>query len=98
MPVRLSSVDLDRRTAVVRITDDGRDEVPHALRGTLAALFDQPRWHVVVAFEREVPLRPEVGDVLDQARDWATERDCRLSVTPLRDVRQVTRAGPDPLR
>ncbi|HVF03753.1 MAG TPA: hypothetical protein VNA20_02830 [Frankiaceae bacterium] len=96
MPVRLSSVDLDRRTAVVRVADAEGDDVPHALRGTLAALLHEPTWHVVVAFERcerDLPLRPELGEVLDQARGWAAERDCRLSVTPLRDVRQVTRLG-----
>ena len=97
MSVRLSSVDLVRRTAVVRVADDGRDEFPHALRGTLAALFDAPTWHVVVAFERDAPVRPEVSEVLDQARGWAAERDCRLSVTPLRDVRAVTRTDQEPV-
>ena len=90
MTVRLSAVDLVHRTAVVRVADDGRDEFPHVLRGTLAALFDEPTWHVVVAFEQETPVRDEVNDVLDQDRRWADERDCRLSVAPLRDVAAVT--------
>lgn len=90
MTVRLSVVDLVNRTAVVRVADDGRDEFPHVLRGTLAALFDEPTWHVVVALEQDEPVRAEVGEVLDQARRWADERDCRLSVTALRDVPAVT--------
>ena len=95
MTVRLLMVDLVRRTAVVRVADDGRDEFPHVLRGTLAALFDEPTWHVVVAFEDDTPPRPAVGDVLDQARGWAAERACRLSVTPLRDVAAVTSGDAD---
>lgn len=93
MSVRLATVDLVRRTAVVRVVDDGREELPHALRGTLAALFDEPTWHVVVAFEREQPVRDDVLAVLGQAKEWADERGCRLSVTPARDLRVVTLGG-----
>ncbi len=90
MSVRLATVDLVRRTAVVRVVDDGRQDLPHALRGTLAALFDEPTWHVVVAFERDDPVRDDVLVVLDQAKGWAEERGCRLSVTPVRDLPIVT--------
>ena len=93
MTVRLSMVDLVRRTAVVRVIDDGRQEVPHVLRGTLAALFDEPTWHVVVAFERDHAVRDEVVAVLEQARRWAEEGRCRLSVTASRDLPAVTLGG-----
>ena len=80
--VKLSAVDLLRRVAVVRVQDDGRDELlPHALRGTLAAMLSEPTWHVVVAFENGTPPRDTVEEVLDQARGWAGEQDCRLTVT-----------------
>lgn len=95
MTVRLATVDLVHRVAVVRVVDDGRDELPHVLRGTLAALFDEPTWHVVVAFERDGDPRPAVAAVLEQARRWADERGCRLSVTALRDVAAVTSGDPD---
>lgn len=89
--VKLSAVDLLRRVAVVRVADDGRDELlPHALRGTLAAMLSEPTWHVVVAFETEAPHRDSVTQVLDQARHWAGEQDCRLTVTTLRGVATVT--------
>ena len=88
--VRLSSIDLDRHVAVVRVRDDGRDAIPHALRGTLAAMFTDPSWHVVVAFDHDLPGNGRVGDVLDQARTWAGERDCVLSVTRYGDIADVT--------
>ena len=89
MTVRMALVDLVRRVAVVRVADDGRDELPHILRGTLAALLAEPRWHVVVAFDDDGPRRHKVGAVLDQARAWAVEADCRFSVTNVRDVGRV---------
>lgn len=80
--VKLSAVDLLRRVAVVRVQDDGRDELlPHALRGTLAAMLSEPTWHVVVAFESGTPPRDPVARVLAQAHRWAGEQDCRLTVT-----------------
>ena len=88
--VRLSVVDLIRRVAVVRVVDDSRDEFPHVLRGTLAGLFSEPTWHVVVAFDDDQPPRHAVAAVLDQAKAWAAERQCRLSVAALRDVPYVT--------
>lgn len=87
MTVRLASIDLVGRVAVVRVADDGRDVFPHVLRGALAAMLAEATWHVVVARESDDPLRHAVTDVLDQARRWAAERDCRLSVTRLRDLR-----------
>lgn len=90
MTVRLSVVDLVRRVAVVRIADDGREEFPHVLRGTLVAMLAEPTWHVVVADERDAPPREAVREVLEQARRWADERDCRLSVAPLREARALT--------
>lgn len=91
MTVRLSDVDLVRRIAVVRIADDGRDAFPHVLRGTLAAMLAEPTWHVFVADERDGPPRDVVRAVLNQAHDWAAERDCRLSVASLKIVRTLTR-------
>jgi hypothetical protein len=79
-------IDLERRVAVVRAGDDGGDAFPHALRGTLAAMLAEPTWHVVVAFEAEGPARPEVARVIDQAREWARQARCRLSVTSYGDV------------
>ena len=84
--VRLSVVDLVRRVAVVSVRDDGSNELPHVLRGTLAGLLGEPGWHVVAAFHPDGPGRPAVSAVLDQATAWATEHGCRFSVTPLRDV------------
>ena len=83
MAVELALVDLDRRVAVVRADDDGCPSFAHALRGTLAAMLAVPTWHVIVAFGQEgrVPLRAPVASVVDQARHWASERDCRLTVT-----------------
>jgi hypothetical protein len=88
--VRLSAVDLLRRVAVVHIMDDGRDENPHVLRGTLAAMLSEPTWHVVVAFDEDGPPSTEVATVLAQAHRWAGERDCRMTVTTVRDLRAVT--------
>lgn len=92
MPVRLAVLDLVRRVAVVRVTDDARDELPHMLRGTLAAMLSEPTWHVVVALEGDAPIRHPVAAVLDQAQAWAAERGCRLSVAPLREVPALTMA------
>ena len=89
--VTLSAVDLLRRVAVVRVEDDGRDELlPHALRGTLAAMLSEPTWHVVVAFGTAAPHREHVTRVLDQARNGAGELDCRLTVTTMHGVGTVT--------
>lgn len=93
--VRVAVIDLERRVAVVRAGDDGADAFPHALRGTLAAMLADPRWHVVVAFEAEGPARPEVAGVIDQAREWARRGGCRLSVTSLSDVPRLTAAVSD---
>jgi DUF917 family protein len=79
--VRVAVLDLDRRVAVVRAGDDDGRAFPHVLRGTLAAMFAEATWHVVVAFDDEVPERPEVLEVLAQASDWARDRACRLTVT-----------------
>jgi hypothetical protein len=46
-------------------------------------------WHIVVAFRRDVPSRPEVADVIEQARKWAADTGCRLSVTTSATVRDV---------
>ena len=86
MTVRVSVLDLVHRTAVVRVVDDGREELPHILRGALAAMLADPSWHVVVAFEAPGTPRDDVEEVLDQARRWAAERQCRLSVTTTRDL------------
>lgn len=88
--VRLSSIDLDRHVAVVRVRDDGRAALPHALRGTLAAMLSEPSWHVVVAFDHDLPGDGRVGDVLDQARTWAGERGCVLSVARYGDLTTAT--------
>lgn len=93
MTVRVSVLDLDRRVAVVRAVDDGRDSFPHVLRGTLAAMFAEPTWHVVVAFDGDVPLRPRVFDVLAQAGTWAEDRGCRLTVTTLARAGAASRPG-----
>lgn len=82
----MGALDLDRRTAVIKVTDDGREEFPHVLRGTLVAMLAEPAWHVVVAFDHLDPPRPGVKEVLDQAARWATENGCLLSVTGLREV------------
>jgi hypothetical protein len=87
LTVRLAVVDLVHRIAVVRMSDDGRAEFPHVLRGTLAAMLSEPTWHVVVAKERDGPPRQAVSAVLEQAHVWAAERGCRLSVAPLAEVR-----------
>lgn len=79
--MRLALVDLDHRIAVVRAADDGADCYPHVLRGTLVALFVEPGWHVVVAFDQGVAMRPAVDYVLDQAREWAYEHECLLTVS-----------------
>lgn len=92
MAVRMALVDLVQRVAVVRVADDGKNELPHVLRGTLAALLAEPRWHVVVAFDDDngdEPRPQAIGAVLDQARAWAAECDCRVSVTNARDVGHV---------
>lgn len=94
--VRVAVIDLERRMAVVRADDDGADGFPHALRGTLAALFVEPAWHVVVALGDEAP-RPVVADVLRQARIWALEAGCRLSVASLREIGDVTMRGGEPV-
>lgn len=88
--VRVSVLDLERRITVVRADDDGRPAFPHVLRGVLAAMLAEPTWHVVVAFADGLPLRPEVTEVLDQAKRWAGERECALTVTSLRDVVHLT--------
>jgi predicted NAD/FAD-dependent oxidoreductase len=90
VPVRLAVVDLVRRVAVVRVADDDRTEFPHMLRGTLAAMLSEPAWHVVVAFEDDETPRQPVAAVLEQAQAWAAERQCRLSVAPLREVPALT--------
>lgn len=87
--VRLSNVDLVRRIAVVRVLDDGSETMPHVLRGTLAGLLGEPGWHVIAAYDPDGPARPAVTAVLAQAATWAAEHGCRLSVTPLRDLRAV---------
>lgn len=87
--VQVAVLDLERRVAVVRAGDDGGDAFPHVLRGTLAAMFAEPTWHVVVAFEWEVPTRSRVLEVLAQARTWAAERGCHLTVTAAADVRHA---------
>ena len=88
--VRVAVLDLDRRIAVVRVSDDGCDAFPHVLRGTLAAMFAEASWHVVVAFEEDDPPRDAVAAVLDQAAKWAAERDCRFTVTTVRDASIMT--------
>lgn len=90
MTVRVSVLDLDRRIAVVRAEDNGYDTFPHVLRGTLAAMFAEATWHVVVAFDDDQPPRREVAAVLDQARIWSRERACRLTVTTRDDLDDVT--------
>lgn len=90
MTVRVSVLDLDRRIAVVRAADDGYDAFPHVLRGTLAAMFAEATWHVVVAFEDEAPPRPPVEAVLRQAGRWAAERDCRFTVTTIGEAGALT--------
>ncbi len=90
MTVRVSVLDLDRRIAVVSAADDGYEAFPHVLRGTLAAMFAEATWHVVVAFEDEGPPRAAVAEVLAQAARWAAERDCRLTVTTQREAGAVT--------
>ncbi|HEU0132375.1 MAG TPA: hypothetical protein VFQ85_15435 [Mycobacteriales bacterium] len=92
--VRLSVLDLDRRIAVVRVSDDGDPSFVHVLRGTLAAMIDDASWHIVVAFMDEEPPRPAVVAVLDQARRWAGDAGCRLSVTTLRDLSWVAKNDP----
>jgi hypothetical protein len=87
--VRLSVLDLDRRVAIVRAADDGYDGFPHVLRGTLAGMFADATWHLVVAFEDDTPHRPEVVAVIDQARRWASDAHCEFTVTTLRDVAAV---------
>ena len=86
----MARIDLDSRVAVVRVHDDGTTSFPHALRGSLAGMLTDTGWHVVLAFQPEVPDRAEVTEVLDQARGWAAENGCRLSVAAFRDVRDVT--------
>lgn len=97
MTVRVSVLDLDRRVAVVRAVDDGQDTFPHVLRGTLAAMFAEPTWHVVVAFDEPLPYRPEVRDVLAQAASWASDRACRFTVTTLADAGLATGGGAGPV-
>jgi hypothetical protein len=89
--VRLSVLDLDRRIAIVRAVDDGHDGFPHVLRGTLAAMLADASWDLVVAFDDLAAQRPAVEQVLDQARGWAKDADCRFTVTTLRDVADTTR-------
>jgi hypothetical protein len=83
-------LDLERRMAVVRADDDGKDAFPHALRGTLAAMLTEPTWHVVVALGHAEAPRDAVSEVLRQAAGWASEGGCRLSVASLRDLGQYT--------
>jgi hypothetical protein len=85
-------IDLERRVAVLRADDDGAQAFPHALRGALAAMLAEPTWHVVLAFDDEVPERDAVNDVIDQARQWADERRCRLSVTTYAGLARATEA------
>ena len=88
--VRVAVLDLDRRVAVVRAVDNGEDTFPHVLRGTLAAMFAEATWHVVVAFDDDAPVRPAVREVLTQATLWAAERGCRLTVTTLAGAGMAT--------
>jgi len=88
--VRVAVIDLERRMAVVRADDAGREAFPHALRGTLAAMLTEPRWHVVVALGDPDSPRAEVSEVLRQAAGWASEGDCRLSVASLRELSAAT--------
>lgn len=90
MSVRLSVLDLDQRIAIVRAVDDGNAGFPHVLRGTLAAMLADATWDLVVAFDDLTP-RPAVEQVLDQARGWARDANCRFTVTTLRDVADTTR-------
>lgn len=91
MTVRVAVLDLDRRVAVVRADDDAGPAFPHVLRGTLAAMFAEASWHVVVAFDDDVPERPEVLAVLAQAAGWARDRACRLTVTTVAGLATATR-------
>jgi hypothetical protein len=92
--VRVSVLDLDRRIAVVQAEDNGYDTFPHVLRGTLAAMFAESTWHVVVAFDDDQPPRREVAAVLDQAKVWSHERRCRLTVTTRGEIDDVTAREP----
>ncbi len=87
--VRVAVLDLERRVAVVRAHDDGSDDFPHRLRGTLAGMLAVPTWHVVVAFLEETPPNVRTGEVLVQAARWASDGGCRLTVTCLADLAQV---------
>lgn len=88
--VRVAVLDLERRIAVIQAYDDGTDTFPHRLRGTLAGMLAEPTWHLVVAFMQEGAPRSEVAAVLIQAARWATEGECRLTVTSLRDIAHLT--------
>jgi hypothetical protein len=79
--VELVLVDLDDRTAVVRVVDGGTPGFPHALRGTLLGMLADPKWHVIVAFDSPGYPRAEVAEVLDDAVRWAIERECYLTVS-----------------
>lgn len=81
MAVELAVLDLVRRVAVVRAVDDGHATFPHVLRGALAAMLADHTWRVVVAFDPGTSLRPAVADVVEQAKRWAAERQCVLTVT-----------------
>ena len=94
--VRVAVIDLERRMAVVRADDDGKEAFPHALRGTLAAMLTEPTWHVVVALDEPDAPRAAVADVLTQARAWADEGGCRLSVSSWHDIGAVTINADEP--
>jgi len=87
--VRVAVLDLERRVAVVRAHDDGSDQFPHRLRGTLAGMLAVPTWHVVVAFMDDAPPSHRTGEVLVQAARWAHDGGCRLTVTSLSDLAQL---------
>ena len=86
--VRVERIDLNRRVAVLRV-NESIESFPRALRGALAAMVSDSGWHVVVAFQHGVPSRPDVTDVIEQARKWAADTGCRLSVTTVGAVEDV---------
>ena len=88
--VRVTMVDLNRRTAVVHASDDEHPAFSHVLRGTLAAMLADPGWHVTLVFDGVVPERPAVAGVVDQAQRWAVANGCRLSVTTTTGVAGLT--------
>jgi hypothetical protein len=85
----VARIDLNRRVAVLRVAEEVTPTFPHALRGSLAAMTSEAGWHVVVAFQHDVPYRPEVTGVIDQARKWAADTGCRLSVTTVGAIQDV---------